>query len=79
MTAHGTKAATRLAANTSPEPFSNIALSAMEDAGSVGLSVLAVYHPVVTLAVVAMLVVLGLVMVRKFARELRGMVRYFRL
>jgi len=79
LTAHGTKAATRLAANTSPEPFSNIALSAMEDAGSVGLSVLAVYHPVATLAVVAMLVALGLVIVRKVARGLRGMFRYFRL
>lgn len=79
LTAHGTKAATRLAANTSPEPFSNISLSVMEDAGSVGLSVLAVYHPIVTLAVVAVLVALGLVIIRKVARGMRGIVRYFRL
>src|SRR5947199_6894587 len=31
LSSHGIKAATRLAANTSPEPFSNIALSVAED------------------------------------------------
>src|SRR5206468_4294276 len=31
LTSHGAKAAARLAANTSPEPFSNIALSLAED------------------------------------------------
>lgn len=78
LTAHGTKAATRLAANTSPEPFTNISLSVIEDAGSVGLSVLAVYHPIVTLAAVAVLVALGLVIIRKVARGMRGIARYFR-
>ena len=39
----------RLAVNASPEPFSNIALSVLEDAGSIGLSLLAAFHPVVTL------------------------------
>src|SRR6185436_17633076 len=32
LSSHGAKAATRLAANTSPEPFSNILLSLFEDA-----------------------------------------------
>src|SRR5262249_49173549 len=68
LTAHGTKAATRLAVNTSPEPFSNIAVSALEDAGSVGLSLLAAFHPVVTLVIVAVLVAIGIVIVRKVAR-----------
>jgi Domain of unknown function (DUF4126) len=31
LTSHGAKATTRLAANTSPEPFSNIGLSLIED------------------------------------------------
>jgi Domain of unknown function (DUF4126) len=31
LTSHGAKATTRLAANTSPEPFSNIGLSVFED------------------------------------------------
>src|SRR5690349_1054234 len=65
LTSHGTKAAARLAVNTSPEPFSNIALSALEDAGSVGMSLLAVFHPLVTLAVVLILIVAGVFVVRK--------------
>src|SRR5690348_10484963 len=32
LTSHGTKTASRLAANTSPEPFSNVALSLLGDA-----------------------------------------------
>src|SRR5262249_33312816 len=56
LTSHGTKAAARLAVNTSPEPFSNIALSALEDAGTVGVSLLTVFHPVVTFAIVLVLV-----------------------
>src|SRR5581483_8845580 len=38
MTTHLTKAGARAAANTSPEPFSNWALSLLEDAFAVGLS-----------------------------------------
>jgi hypothetical protein len=49
LTAHGAKATTRLAVNTSPEPFSNIALSSVEDVGSVGLSLVTVFHPLATL------------------------------
>lgn len=77
LTSHGTKAATRLVVNTSPEPFSNAALSALEDVGSVGLSVLAAAHPALMLAVVAVLLVLGILIVRKVARGIRGMFRFF--
>src|ERR1700676_3680044 len=38
LSSHGTKAATRLAANTSPEPFSNILLSLGEDVIALGAS-----------------------------------------
>ena len=38
LTSHGTKASVRLAVNASPEPFSNVALSVLEDVGSVGLA-----------------------------------------
>src|SRR6266567_1481975 len=78
LTAHGTKAATRLAVNTSPEPFSNIALSVLEDAASVGISLLAVFHPVVTLGIVAVLVAIGIVIVRKLARGIRSLFRRLR-
>lgn len=36
LTVHGAKAGTRLIANGSPEPFSNVALSLVEDVGVVG-------------------------------------------
>jgi hypothetical protein len=57
FTSHGAKATTRAAANTSPEPFTNWALSLTEDAIAVGLSWLAAIHPVITGAIVAVLVV----------------------
>ncbi len=77
LTSHGTKATARLAVNASPEPFSNIALSALEDAGSVGLSLLAVFHPVATLIIVAALAVTGVLVIRKLARGIRGLLRGF--
>jgi uncharacterized membrane protein len=75
LTSHGTKAAARLAVNTSPEPFSNVALSVLEDAFSVALSWLTAFHPVVTLAVVTVLVVLGIMIARRLARGIRGLFR----
>jgi len=75
LTSHGTKTAVRVAANTSPEPFSNIALSTIEDGASVGLSFLVTNHPVVMLVVVAVLGVSGLLLVRKFVKGVRGLFR----
>ena len=57
LDAHSAKATTRLVANTSPEPFSNIGLSLAEDTGVALLVVLAVANPMVALVVVAVLVV----------------------
>jgi uncharacterized membrane protein len=75
LTSHGTKAATRLAVNASPEPFSNIGLSILEDAGSVGLSLLTALHPLVALSIVAVLVVFGILIVRKLARGIQSLFR----
>ena len=61
---HGAKAAVRLGVNASPEPFRNIALCVLEDAGSTGLSLLAAFHPVVTLTIVSLFLLLGILMVR---------------
>jgi hypothetical protein len=55
---HLTKASTRVAANTSPEPFSNWLLSLAEDGLVVGLGVLALNYPLVALAVATALLVL---------------------
>lgn len=56
LDAHAAKATTRVVANTSPEPFSNIALSLAEDISVALLVVLAVAYPIVALIVVAVLV-----------------------
>jgi hypothetical protein len=59
LTSHGAKASARAAANTSPEPFSNWALSLGEDAVAVFLSWLAAEHPFITAVVVVVLVIIA--------------------
>ncbi len=51
LIAHTAKAATRLVANASPEPFSNIGLSLVEDAAVFGGLALIHYNPVAALCV----------------------------
>ena len=48
---HGAKAGARAAVNTSPEPFSNIALSLGEDVTTGGLLLLAITHPAAAIAI----------------------------
>ena len=59
LSAHGLKASARLAANASPEPFTNWGLSFSEDALVVALLWLLVSHPFVALGVALGLVVLA--------------------
>ena len=59
LTSHGTKASTRAAVNTSPEPFSNWVLSLGEDALAVWLTWMATVHPTATIVVVAFLILLA--------------------
>jgi hypothetical protein len=57
MTTHVTKAGTRAAVNTSPEPFSNWILSLGEDAVAIGISYAALNHPyAAALAAIVLLV-----------------------
>jgi hypothetical protein len=51
LAAHSAKAATRLAANTSPEPFSNIALSFGEDVAVLGGLALMHFNPMLALLI----------------------------
>ncbi len=51
LVAHTAKAATRLASNTSPEPFSNIGLSLGEDAAVLGGLALVHFNPLLALAI----------------------------
>ena len=60
MTTHVTKASTRAAVNVSPEPFSNWFLSVTEDVIAVGISYLALQHPIA--ASVAAIVLLAAIM-----------------
>jgi hypothetical protein len=58
LTSHSTKASTRAAVNTVPEPFSNWALSFGEDLLAVWLTWFATAHPIATIAIVAALLIL---------------------
>lgn len=71
--AHGSKTALRVAVTPSPEPVSNIALSSGEDAAAVGLSWVALHHPVSVGVSVACVSVIGVGLVWKSMRVLRGM------
>jgi hypothetical protein len=71
LSTHGTKATVRAAANASPEPFTNWALSLVEDVVAVGAVVLAVLHPLAILAVIVIFVLLLLWILPKVVRALR--------
>jgi hypothetical protein len=71
LSSHGTKAAARLTVNLSPEPFTNIGLSLLEDLIAIGSSILMVFHPVVILGVVVVFVALAVWMIPRIVRALR--------
>lgn len=62
LLSHLVKAGLRLAANTSPEPVSNIGLSVTEDVAAVGVTSLAVVLPVVAAVVAAVLLIATLIL-----------------
>jgi hypothetical protein len=74
MTTHLTKAGTRAAVNTSPEPFSNWVLSLGEDVLAIGISYVALEHPMIalTIAIVLLIVIVAcsMVLVRALRRRL---------
>jgi Domain of unknown function (DUF4126) len=72
---HFSKAGARAAANTSPEPFSNLALSFTEDVAVVGGSWLAVQHPEVFLVLLAVFLVLIAVLMSWLIRGFRRLFR----
>jgi hypothetical protein len=74
-TSHFTKAGTRAAANTSPEPFSNLGLSVAEDITTAGLLWLVLTHPLVALALVLVLVALAAWLLPKLVRFIGRIVK----
>ena len=81
-TSHATKMTARAAVNTSPEPFSNVAVSLVEDGLVVFLLWLSATHPLVfgvVLVASIVLAVLLLVLLIKFLRAvLRGLGEFFK-
>ena len=71
MTTHLTKAGTRAAANTSPEPFSNWMLSVSEDLFVFGLTWFAAEHPVIATVIAVLL----LAVIALFASVIIGALR----
>lgn len=78
LSAHTAKATTRLAANTSPEPVSNVGLSLVEDGLVVTVVWLAVTNPLLALVLVGVLVVAGTVLTVLLVRTARRAVRSWR-
>ncbi len=79
LASHGVKAGLRLGINASPEPFSNILASLVEDGMVTGVMLLAIDHPVPAAAIALVLLVSGLVLVvflmKRIRRALRGLRR----
>jgi hypothetical protein len=71
LTSHGTKASARAAANMSPEPLSNWALSFGEDAFAVWLTWFATTHPTIAVIVVAVLFCVSLFLLYHLFQFLR--------
>ena len=71
MTTHLTKAGTRAAANTTPEPFSNWLLSLGEDVLAVSVSYFALSYPMLALAITGTLLVIIIACASLIVRALR--------
>ncbi|MEU5435808.1 DUF4126 domain-containing protein [Streptomyces sp. NPDC020719] len=71
LLSHVVKAGTRMAVNTSPEPFSNIALSTAEDLGVAALISFAIFHPLAAAIIAGALLLLGLVTLVVLWRQIR--------
>jgi len=75
LAAHGGKTAVRAAVTPSPEPLSNVALSLGEDGLAVFLTWFATQHPYLTIAIVASLLAVIVVLIRWVVRSMRALFR----
>lgn len=71
LSGHSVKAGTRVLVNHSPEPFSNIGLSLVEDAFVVGGTWLSLAHPVLMFSIVTVFLILFILISPKIFRLLR--------
>ncbi|MHC0434140.1 DUF4126 domain-containing protein [Streptomyces sp. O3] len=75
LLSHFVKAGTRMAINTSPEPFSNIVMSTAEDLGVGGLVTFAIFYPEAAAVIAGVLLLLGLVILLFLAHRIRRFLR----
>lgn len=75
LASHTVKAGTRMAVNTSPEPFSNIVLSLAEDLGVAGIVSFAMFHPVAAAVIAGVLLLTGLVVLVFLISRIRRFLR----
>ena len=71
LASHVVKTGMRIGVNASPEPFSNIIASLLEDLGVAGLVSFAVFHPVAAAAVAAMVLAAGIALFALLASRIR--------
>jgi hypothetical protein len=69
--AHAGKAGARTLVNASPEPFSNVVVSAGEDVAAAGLLALAIANPIAAVLIALILVILSLWLVIAARRALK--------
>ncbi|MEV7444324.1 DUF4126 domain-containing protein [Streptomyces sp. NPDC091204] len=76
LASHFVKAGTRMAINTSPEPFTNVGMSIAEDLGVAGLVTFAMFNPQAAAIIAAVLLAAGLAIlvflwsrIRRFLRR----------
>lgn len=78
LSGHSTKAGIRVLANHSPEPFSNTGLSLLEDLLAITGTYLSIEHPIFTLIVIGIFLLLFAFFSPKLFRLLRAELRGFR-
>jgi hypothetical protein len=71
LASHVVKTGTRLGVNASPEPFSNIVASLLEDLGVVSLVSFAAFHPFAAAIVAAVVLAIGIVLFALLASRIR--------
>ena len=71
LASHVVKTGTRIGVNASPEPFSNILASLLEDLGVTGLVSFAVFHPLPAAIIAAVILATGITLTVLLASRIR--------
>lgn len=75
LASHAVKAGTRMAVNTSPEPFSNVIVSFAEDLGVGGIVTFAMFNPEAAAVIAGTLLLAGLVVLFFLVSRIRRFLR----